>query len=70
MWTGERERLAPESSRPRSRRSGRIPAEPYPPLRPRLVYSHGFQAASARILFHWPCRVVTELSSGKGMGTR
>ena len=30
---GERERLAPESSRPRSGRSGRIPAEPYPPLR-------------------------------------
>ena len=50
MWTGERERLAPESSRPRSRRSGRIPAEPYPPLRPRLVYSHGLQAASSEDL--------------------
>jgi len=31
---GERGRLAPDPSRPRRRRSGRIPAEPYPPLRP------------------------------------
>ena len=32
---GERAGLAPDRSRPRSRRSGRIPAEPYPPPRPR-----------------------------------
>jgi hypothetical protein len=32
---GERVSLAPNPSRPRSRRSGRIPAEPYPPPRPR-----------------------------------
>src|SRR5208337_2940951 len=31
---GERVGLAPDRSRPRSRRSGRIPAEPYPPPRP------------------------------------
>jgi hypothetical protein len=32
---GERVSLAPNPSRPRSRRSGRIPAEPYSPPRPR-----------------------------------
>ena len=26
--------------------------------------------ARARILFHWPCKVVRELNSGKGTGTR
>jgi hypothetical protein len=26
--------------------------------------------ASSRILPHWPCRVVMELNSGKGTGTR
>jgi len=36
------------------------------------VYSQSAQLAKARarILFHWPCRVVMELNSGKGMGTR
>ena len=36
------------------------------------VYSPPAQAARARarILFHWPCKVVTELTSGKETGTR
>lgn len=45
-----------------------------PILRPgRLeVYCNAAQLANAcsRILFHFPCSVMTELSSGKGTGTR
>src|SRR5262245_53148794 len=45
LWLGASSIPAPAWSWPRSRRSGCLPAEPHPPLRPVVVYSQNWSHA-------------------------